>query len=160
MIIRPAVLADLLQIVTIYNLDALTGNHEEILDPLPAYYYEAFAQIESSADQALYVAERDGLVWGTVQVSCIQHLIHRALRRAIVEAVFIHPSHQGKGVGGHLMQRAIRFAADKGCHSIELTSNKARTRAHAFYERLGFEATHEGFKRDIVSSDLAENSLK
>jgi hypothetical protein len=29
---------------------------------------------------------------------------------------------------------------------VQLTSNKARTRAHRFYERLGFVSSHEGFK--------------
>jgi len=160
MIIRPAVLADLPQILEIYNLDPLTGEQEVITDPLPPYYYEAFARIESDADHALYVAEADGVILGSVQVTCIQQLIHKALYRAIVEAVFIHPSHQGKGVGGVLMQSAIRFAAEKGCHSIELTSNKARPRAHAFYERLGFQATHEGFKRDIGAVDIASGPVK
>jgi hypothetical protein len=29
---------------------------------------------------------------------------------------------------------------------IQLTSDKTRTRAHRFYERLGFTASHEGMK--------------
>jgi len=32
---------------------------------------------------------------------------------------------------------------------IELTANKSRSRAHAFYTRLGFTASHIGFKRDL-----------
>jgi hypothetical protein len=45
---------------------------------------------------------------------------------------------------------------------VQLTSNKLRTDAHRFYERLGFKRSHEGFKyyfqrstapsRDITSS--------
>jgi hypothetical protein len=29
---------------------------------------------------------------------------------------------------------------------VQLTSNKQRKDAHRFYERLGFVASHEGFK--------------
>jgi hypothetical protein len=29
---------------------------------------------------------------------------------------------------------------------VQLTSDKRRTDAHRFYQRLGFAATHEGFK--------------
>jgi hypothetical protein len=30
---------------------------------------------------------------------------------------------------------------------VQLTSNKARTDAHRFYDHHGFVATHEGYKR-------------
>ncbi len=29
---------------------------------------------------------------------------------------------------------------------VQLTTDKRRSEAHRFYERLGFAATHEGFK--------------
>jgi hypothetical protein len=32
---------------------------------------------------------------------------------------------------------------------IQLTSNAGRTRARAFYERIGFTPSHIGFKRDL-----------
>ena len=32
------------------------------------------------------------------------------------------------------------------CFRVQLTRNKARTRAHRFYEGLGFKATHEEMK--------------
>ena len=41
-----------------------------------------------------------------------------------------------------------RFVADRTyTGTVQLTSNKSRTAAHRFYERHGFAATHEGFKR-------------
>ncbi len=149
MIIRPAVTADLSEIIEIYNLDPLTGQHEDVSDHLPAYYYAAFARIAEDRNQALLVAEIDSRVVGSTQVTFIQHLILKAFRRAIVEAVFIHPSYQGRGIGAALMKYVIQLAAENGCSSVELTSNKARARAHSFYERLGFKATHEGFKLGV-----------
>jgi GNAT superfamily N-acetyltransferase len=44
----------------------------------------------------------------------------------------------------------VRWAVDearrRGCALVQLTSDKARADAHRFYERLGFEASHVGFK--------------
>jgi len=35
---------------------------------------------------------------------------------------------------------------EKGCHLLQLTSDKKRPDAIRFYESLGFVATHEGMK--------------
>ncbi len=89
---------------------------------------------------------------GTLQLTFIQHLLSRAFRRAILEAMFVHNGHQGKGVGAALVQEAARLAQEAGCGSLELTSNKARIGAHKFYEKCGFKATHEGFKLHLANS--------
>ena len=34
----------------------------------------------------------------------------------------------------------------RDCALVQLTSDKSRTAAHRFYERLGFVASHEGMK--------------
>jgi GNAT superfamily N-acetyltransferase len=41
---------------------------------------------------------------------------------------------------------AVDEARRRGCALVQLTSDKRRGDAHRFYSRLGFEATHEGFK--------------
>jgi GNAT superfamily N-acetyltransferase len=45
-----------------------------------------------------------------------------------------------------MMRFAIERCRERGCGVVQLTSNKKRSDAHRFYSRLGFEATHEGFK--------------
>ena len=45
-----------------------------------------------------------------------------------------------------MMQEAIKYAKSKGASIIQLTTNKQRTSAKHFYEKLGFEASHEGMK--------------
>jgi GNAT superfamily N-acetyltransferase len=45
-----------------------------------------------------------------------------------------------------MFARAISEARQRGCALIQLTTDKARTDAHRFYERLGFVASHEGLK--------------
>lgn len=45
------------------------------------------------------------------------------------------------------MDWAVEAARAKGCALVQLTSNKKRTDAHRFYERIGFSKSHDGFKR-------------
>jgi GNAT superfamily N-acetyltransferase len=45
-----------------------------------------------------------------------------------------------------MMAWAIDYAKSKGCHMVQLTTDKSRPQAKAFYEALGFTASHEGMK--------------
>jgi len=71
--------------------------------------------------------------------------VHRSLR-AQVEAVRVHRAHRSGGIGTALMQWAIARARTRGARGMQLTTNKVRSDAHRFYERLGFAASHEGMK--------------
>ena len=45
-----------------------------------------------------------------------------------------------------MVEQAIERSRERGCHAVQLTSDKARPDALRFYGRLGFQATHEGLK--------------
>ncbi|CAN5564350.1 GNAT family N-acetyltransferase [soil metagenome] len=146
MFIRRARAEDVLQIVGLYVADPVTGPREATGEVLPPVYAEAFREIEANANQCLLVAEESGVLTGTVQVTLIPHVMAQGLRRAVVEAMFVHPDYQGRGIGRALMEAAIAQGREWKCGAVELTSNKVRKEAHAFYGKLGFVATHEGFK--------------
>jgi GNAT superfamily N-acetyltransferase len=65
---------------------------------------------------------------------------------AQIEAVSVEPELRNRGVGGRMMRWAIERARERGCSRVQLTSNKRRADAHRFYQRLGFQRPHEGFK--------------
>ena len=109
-------------------------------------YLDAFAKIEASPNDAVFVAEQAGAVIGTFQVTLIPGLIARGRMRAKFESVHVAPERRGQGVGAVMIAHALAFARDNGAALAELTSNKVRTDAHRFYVRLGFEQSHEGFK--------------
>ena len=44
---------------------------------------------------------------------------------------------------------AIGEARRRGCALVQLTTDKSRADAYRFYERLGFIASHEGFKLQL-----------
>jgi GNAT superfamily N-acetyltransferase len=89
---------------------------------------------------------REGRVIGTLQLTIIPGLSHRGATRALIEAVRIHADERGSGLGSKLIEWAIDTSRRLGCRMVQLTSDKMRTDAHRFYERLGFTASHEGFK--------------
>ena len=112
----------------------------------PVLEREALAKIADDPDNALMVAEQEGSVVGAFHLTMIQYVANRGGRVAQVENVIVEPAFRGRGIGEAMMRWAIGEACRRGCFRIQLTSNKVRKRAHRFYERLGFVASHEGMK--------------
>jgi ribosomal protein S18 acetylase RimI-like enzyme len=81
------------------------------------------------------------------QLIMFRHLQERGGRCAEIESVHVDERYRSAGIGGALLEAAVERSAAAGCYRVQLTSNKSRTAAHRFYERHGFAATHEGFKR-------------
>ena len=83
---------------------------------------------------------------GTVQLTFIPGLSRRGALRGQIEAVRIAGDRRGSGHGEALFKWAIYQCRQRGCAIVQLTTDKARTDAHRFYERLGFEPSHIGYK--------------
>ena len=69
--------------------------------------------------------------------------------RGQVEAVRVAASHRGQRLGEQMVRWAVQESARRGCALVQLTTDKSRVDAHRFYERLGFTASHEGFKMSL-----------
>jgi GNAT superfamily N-acetyltransferase len=52
----------------------------------------------------------------------------------------------GQKIGRWMFEQAIIYARENDVSIIQLTTNKKRVKAKHFYEKLGFEASHEGMK--------------
>jgi len=85
-------------------------------------------------------------VVGTLQLSFIPGLARRGALRAQIEAVRVAASLRGRGLGAWLLGWAITEANNRDCGLVQLTSDRRRTDAHRLYGRLGFAASHDGFK--------------
>jgi len=118
------------------------ADDDEGLEP----YRRAFEAIDADPAHLLIVAESGGEIVATMQLSFLPGLARRGALRAQIEAVRVRVDQRGSGLGGELMIWAIEEARRRGCALVQLTSDKRRTDAHRFYERLGFVASHEGFK--------------
>jgi GNAT superfamily N-acetyltransferase len=142
--IRRATAADLPAIVALLADDEIGAARETPDDLGP--YQRAFDLIDADRHEFLAVADRDGEVIGTLQLSMLPGLSRAGAFRAQVEGVRVAATARGSGLGETLLRWAVDEARGRGCVIIQLTSDKARSAAHRFYERLGFSATHEGFK--------------
>ncbi|MEE6266459.1 GNAT family N-acetyltransferase [Streptomyces diastatochromogenes] len=145
--IRRATEADLPAIVAMLADDALGATRESPDDLTP--YRTAFAALDSDPNQHLVVADRGGRVVGTLQLTVIPGLSRRGATRTIIEAVRVHADERGAGLGTELIEWAVTESERLGCQLVQLTSDATRVDAHRFYERLGFEASHLGFKRQL-----------
>ncbi|MQA94781.1 MAG: GNAT family N-acetyltransferase [Streptosporangiales bacterium] len=141
---REARAADVPAIVAMLADDPLGAAREAPETPGP--YLAAFERIAGDPNQRLVVVERDGRVIGTPQLTIIPGLSRQGASRALIEAVRVHADERGSGLGSRLITWAIDEARREGCRMVQLTSDASRTDAHRFYSRLGFTASHVGFK--------------
>lgn len=145
-VFRPAAASDLLSIVRLIADDGLGREREDVSEPLNPRYLEAFRAVQADPNQLLVVAERAGTVVGTFQLSFIPGVSRLGSWRGQIEAVRVAVSERGTGLGGQMIEWAIAECRRRGCALVQLTSDKSRADAHRFYERLGFTASHDGFK--------------
>ncbi|MGC9368994.1 MAG: GNAT family N-acetyltransferase [Paracoccaceae bacterium] len=145
-IFREARREDVPAIVAMLADDAL-GAAREGTDLAP--YLAAFDAMKEEGGNHLIVGEQDGRVVATYQLTFISGLSLRAARRAQIESVRVASDARGAGLGAEMMRDAEVRARAAGCGLLQLTTNKSRDRAHAFYERIGFTASHIGFKRSL-----------
>lgn len=148
-LIRTATRDDLPRLIELLAQLSLDDPREDLGSPRPAAYDAALDEVLNDPRQTLLVAEAGGAVVGMTCYIQVPNLSHVGRPYAIVEDVVVDAAHRGKGYGEALMRRALELAREGGCYKLVFTSNKARTDAHRFYQRLGFKATHEGFRMDL-----------
>jgi len=149
LIFRPAMIDDLTEIVRMLADDFLGRIRERYEEPLPESYVNAFREIEADPNSELIVAESNGEIVGTFQLTYTPSISFQGGKRATVESVRVDEQHRGKGIGREMMLWAIDRAKQKGCVSMQLTTNAERTDAHRFYQNLGFSGTHLGMKIEL-----------
>lgn len=144
--IRPATADDLEAIVALLADDDLGRGREDARLPLDAGYLAAYEAIAADPNQMLLVADDGGAVVGCLQLTFIPGLTRRGLWRGQIEGVRVARTQRGAGIGRALIERVIAECRARHCGLVQLTTDKTRSRAHAFYASLGFEASHEGMK--------------
>ncbi|AZM54303.1 GNAT family N-acetyltransferase [Streptomyces sp. WAC 01529] len=145
--IRPAVADDLPAIVGMLADDPLGAARESPDDLTP--YVTAFQRLADDPNQHLVVAVREGRVVGTLQLTIVPGLSRKGATRSIIEGVRVHADERGSGLGTRFIEWAVEKSRSQGCQLVQLTSDATRTDAHRFYERLGFTASHLGFKLQL-----------
>ncbi len=145
-ILKPAEEKDLSEIIGLFIEDELGATREHFSDPVLSSYLEAFQAIRKDKNQLLLVVEYKGRVIGTLHLTFMPSLSFKGSWRLNIENIHVDKRFQNQGVGTWMLQKAINLGRERRCKIVQLTTNKKRFRAKGFYEKLGFEATHEGMK--------------
>jgi GNAT superfamily N-acetyltransferase len=154
LIIRDATLHDIVPVVLLLADDDKGRTREDRGETLNPGYIEAFAAIAADPNQRLLVAERDGEIVGTFQLSFLPGLSFRGAWRGQIEAVRIASHLRSQGLGRTMIEWAIERCRERGCRMVQLTTHRERERAHGFYARMGFEPSHIGMKLHLVGQGV------
>jgi ribosomal protein S18 acetylase RimI-like enzyme len=146
---RIATQHDLDRIVEMLADDVLGSKRECNERPLPDSYIKAYQAITADPNNELLVACRGDEVIGVQQITFTPYITHQGGWRATIEGVRTSSSERGKGLGTELIRFGIQRAKERGCHVVQLTTDKKREDALRFYESLGFKASHEGLKMHL-----------
>lgn len=96
----------------------------------------------------LFVLEANGVVRGTAFLTICLDSMYGFLPYGVVENVIVEPTTRRAGGGRALMQAVEMTARAHRCTKLMLLSSSARTDAHAFFRRLGFDGEKKrGFVR-------------
>ena len=106
----------------------------------------------TAAGETVLVAERDGNVLGLLTVH-VTPVLHRPTPVGRLTALVVADRARGQGVGRALVRHAEELLAEHGCALVEVTSNRKRAEAHAFYEHLDYELTSYRFKKSLSAAD-------
>lgn len=145
-IFRGAQAGDLPAIIALIADDGLGRGRDDASLPLDSSYVQAFDAMAKDANQVMLLAELKGELVGYLQITFIPGLSRKGAWRGQIESVRVATRLRGKGIGGAMLEHAIGLCRERGCRLVQLTSDKTRAEAHRFYGRLGFVASHDGFK--------------
>lgn len=153
--IRAADRADVPDVIALITGGAVQGGVAEAASggAVTAEHYAAYDEIVADPKSTVYVAELDGTVVATAQLTYLRHLANHGALVAQVESVHTTARLRGHGIGRALMEFLIEQAGDAGAARMQLTSNAQRVEAHRFYERLGFAASHVGMKLPLPPAE-------
>jgi GNAT superfamily N-acetyltransferase len=96
-----------------------------------------FSRIDGRDEQGLFVADDGNSVVGWMHVGAHPYL--ESDESAEILGLVVAEGQRSRGIGAALVSAAEKWAAQHGCHVIRVRSRITRDRAHAFYERGGFE---------------------
>lgn len=143
---RKAKQSDLKIIVSLLFQDELGKVREELSNEIDKRYIEAFARIDADPNQYLMVVELEDKIVATCHLTIMPSLTFIGSTRMQIEAVRVCENYRGQKIGEWMIEQAISYGKSRGASIFQLTSNKKRNQSIKFYEKLGFEPTHEGLK--------------
>ena len=107
---------------------------------------EKISLLSSGGADRIWVAEFQGKVVGLLAFH-LTPLLHVSGSLGRITAVVVDERFRGKGIGKQLVETAERWAWERDCTRIEVTSGEQRTQAHQFYQDLGYALEAKRFTK-------------
>lgn len=97
---------------------------------------------------SVLIAQKGDEVLGEATLRFEDHL-HHCEKIAEIMELSVTAKHRSCGIGSAIFEEACKLAKSRGCTRMEVSSNRARERAHRFYERLGMVNSHFKFCKPL-----------
>jgi ribosomal protein S18 acetylase RimI-like enzyme len=142
--IRPAEEKDIPRMLELYR--QLSFDAKTYVKAPKADCRRVLKEIDKNPNYSMLVAEENGEVVGTTFLAILPGFAHTTRSFAVIEYVVVDEKCRSQGVGKQLMEACMAKAKAAGCYKVMLASSKSRTRAHKFYQSLGFEEDALSFR--------------
>ena len=106
--------------------------------------------LRKTGEHVVFVAQlADGTIAGWI--GAFVYCCVEADARVEISGLVVDERFRSQAVGKFLLERAETWAREQGCTAASLRSNVIRERAHAFYERQGYEhtKTQKSFRKKL-----------
>jgi len=100
----------------------------------------------------IFIAEEDGQALGCILCKLIEreeNPFTLAMRYLMVDQISVRPEAQGMGVGTALIKQSEILAREWDVPRVQLDSWGFNLKAHAFFEKNGFEKFDHRFWKDL-----------
>lgn len=138
--IRPAQPQDSVRIAELATQLGYPSSGDEIARRL--------AEVRRSEESAIFVAQlASGEIAGWIGMFVFRSIVDEP--RVEISGFVVDQDLRSQGIGDKLLEAAEQWAREKGYRSIGLRCNVIRERAHAFYERHGYQhaKTQKSFRK-------------
>ena len=110
---------------------------------------QRLSRLQPATTHAVFVAEAYGELIGWLHVS--RNYLLESPVRAEVNGLVVSAAARGQGAGKDLLRAAEEWARQHKCTAVNVRSNVIRDRAHAFYEREGYQhyKTQKAFRKAL-----------
>ena len=142
--LRPAKRDEVPAIVAMLADDGLGRGREAVSDP--AIYYDAFDAMADDPNNRLLVAEQDGDLVGTLQITFIRGLSRKGASARRSRRCGSPPRIAARASAARFSSPPSRSRARKAARWCSSRPTRRAADAHRFYAQLGFVASHEGMK--------------
>lgn len=111
-------------------------------------FVSKFNQLHADKNFYCVVAKEENKVFGIITARIINRIV-KTKNILFIDDLIVDEKYRSKGIGQLLLDKAINFAKESDCETIELTSYISNEKSHKFYEKNSFVKQHYKFKHKL-----------